>query len=295
MLRPLLALVLSSLVPLPGFAEEQVREWRIAQADETPGQAESSDVASEAIYALRRGEFEKAIELTTKVIDSGDLEEDDIINAYILRADAYAAMGRTEEAISDVSSTLQLRPDDPSLVNLRGDIHLNSGEFPAALQDYDRSIELKPDFWEAYIDRGFTHAMLEDFNKAVADATKAVDISPNEFTFANRGDLYLAQDQFDLAIQDFSDALSQGEITNIGAYLGRAEAYFSSERYDDALADYDKADEMSPDDAVVLFLRGTTHEELGNFAKARADLERAGELDPEYTDVQDALERLESK
>jgi tetratricopeptide (TPR) repeat protein len=296
MLRIFFVLALSSLIARFAFADETVEIQRVAQADEPSGNGKTGlEITSQAINALVDGDFKKAIEFTTKALGVGDLQGDDLISVYILRAEALAAMGRTDGAIDNINATLELRPDSPELTNIRGDIYLNSGQFPKALESYDESIDLKADFWEAYIDRGFAHAMLEDFDRALADASKAININPSEHTYANRADLYLVQDKFDLAIRDFTDALSQEKITNVGAYLGRAEAYYSSERYEEALQDYNKADELSPDDAVVLFLRGTTHEKLGDKANARSDLQRAGELDPENTEVRDTLERLGSK
>ena len=57
MLRPLLALVLSAIVPFSVTAKEDARQWQVAQAADSQDQAESSDVASLAIAALQNGEF----------------------------------------------------------------------------------------------------------------------------------------------------------------------------------------------------------------------------------------------
>ena len=51
-------------------------------------------------------------------------------------------------------------------------------------------------------------------------------------------------------------------------------------RYDEALADLNRAIELDPDDAGAFGRRGETYIALGNYDEALADLNRAIELDP---------------
>jgi tetratricopeptide (TPR) repeat protein len=52
--------------------------------------------------------------------------------------------------------------------------------------------------------------------------------------------------------------------------------------YEAALADFDRAIELAPDDAWAITRRGVVHWSLRKYAAALADLDRAIELDPDY-------------
>ena len=53
-------------------------------------------------------------------------------------------------------------------------------------------------------------------------------------------------------------------------------------RYDEALADLNRAIELDPADAEAIGSRGQTYRLLGRLVEALADLNRARELDPGY-------------
>ena len=52
------------------------------------------------------------------------------------------------------------------------------------------------------------------------------------------------------------------------------------ERYDEALADFNRAIELDPEDAWALAGRGETYWAMGRYDQALADYDRAIELDP---------------
>ena len=63
-------------------------------------------------------------------------------------------------------------------------------------------------------------------------------------------------------------------------YLVRGARYVAKGRYDQALADYDRAIELSPDHASGFMGRGNTYYAMGRYDQALADYDRAIELDP---------------
>jgi tetratricopeptide (TPR) repeat protein len=56
-------------------------------------------------------------------------------------------------------------------------------------------------------------------------------------------------------------------------------------RYDDALADFDRALELDPGAAWTVASRGLTYQAMGRYDDALADFDRALELDPNLTNV----------
>lgn len=64
-------------------------------------------------------------------------------------------------------------------------------------------------------------------------------------------------------------------------YSNRGNSFYDLGQYDRAIADYNTALDLAPDDPVTLSNRGAAHLELGNNSAALDDLNRAIELYPE--------------
>jgi tetratricopeptide (TPR) repeat protein len=68
----------------------------------------------------------------------------------------------------------------------------------------------------------------------------------------------------------------------LALYDARAYLHKRAERYAEAIADYDAAIALSPDDAELYRSRGETYSYLKQWEAALADLDRSLELEPEY-------------
>jgi len=64
------------------------------------------------------------------------------------------------------------------------------------------------------------------------------------------------------------------------AYQNRGWSYRGKSEFDRALADYDRALQLDPKNARLIFARGFTHYLAGSLAKALADVSQANALDP---------------
>jgi tetratricopeptide (TPR) repeat protein len=83
-----------------------------------------------------RGEFEAAIVNFTKAIDNGELDAADKVLAVYDRAVAMDALNRTEEAIREYSSALDLKPDFAPALNNRANAYRRLGRLEDAKRDY---------------------------------------------------------------------------------------------------------------------------------------------------------------
>jgi tetratricopeptide (TPR) repeat protein len=69
---------------------------------------------------------------------------------------------------------------------------------------------------------------------------------------------YLANGRYDQALADYDRAIEL-DATNTWAFLGRGETYRAMQRYDQALADYDRAIELDATNAGAIASRGETY------------------------------------
>ena len=97
----------------------------------------------------------------------------------------------------------------------------------------------------------------------------------------------LADDSLEIeAPPDYADSdqelasLAAAELTTSSQLGRRASAYRRRGQYDKALADYDKAAQLDPGNAAVLFNRALVLMEMKRFDEAAADLDKAIRIDP---------------
>lgn len=108
-------------------------------------------------------------------------------------------------------------------------------------------------------------------------------------TYSNRGIILGNSGQLDRAIADHTIAIRL-DPQSARAYNNRANALFRSHRYVEALADYNRAIELTAGAfAVAYYNRSFVHLALAQKDQARKDLEHAAALAPNVQAYQDAL------
>ncbi len=132
---------------------------------------------------------------------------------YAERANLFVLMGKTTQALSDISMAVDLDPKnsdyhtnksqllrqfkrnkdalleiqkaidlDPESVGAhfnRGALLFNVNNFPKALEDFTFCIEKRPEVAPPYFNRAFTYEQLHDIKSATADLEKFKEISTN--------------------------------------------------------------------------------------------------------------------
>ena len=108
----------------------------------------------------------------------------------------------------------------------------------------------------------------------------------------SQGNGYLANKQYDLAIQKFDEAISLGDTKS---YDGRGMAWLKKHEYERAIADFTKAAASEHGNYVVYIHRAEANEQKGDRDSAIADYRRARALAPDKTiddQIKAALLRL---
>lgn len=149
----------------------------------------------------------------------------------------------TEDQLVLAQQLTELQPSSPrawlALANVQSSMNRNE----EARASIGRAIELSPQLVVAHTNLGNSYLFLEprDFSQAETHFSHAVELVSNE-----------------QAMHDF---------------LG--DAYRAQGKFDDARAEYTRAHELDPDNALPLQQRGHVNSFLGNYAEARADYDSA--------------------
>jgi lipoprotein NlpI len=115
--------LLSTLSPHVATAQDGWRE-RVAAAE----------------TALREKKHDEAVRLATEAIAISP----DQPGGYVIRARAYAAAGKSAEAIADLDRLIRLSPRSFSLFEARGTEKFKQQKFTEAIADFDEEIKLEP-------------------------------------------------------------------------------------------------------------------------------------------------------
>lgn len=201
-----------------------------------------------ALTYFDHGDFYRALEEfdLALAIDPGRA------SSWVHRAAVFLNLGKWkyQECIDGVSHGLEIQPDIWIGYYIRGICYARLRKFETAVTDFTQYVEAVPNDPDGWYNRGLAnHNIVNNVKahrQALADYSRAIELDPT-FTSAliNRGDLYLSIiGDAELALIDYNTVLISEKIPR--AYVGRGDAYFLLQRYDEALADYQRALELHP-------------------------------------------------
>lgn len=136
------------------------------------------DLLLDALYAHNQGNFEEAIALYTRIIETSPPVTVAAV-IYKHRAMAYFAESRYEEAIQDFSRALELDPKSYKAAYFRGIVYAVLQRFTEAIEDYSRSLEVNPYQFYALYRRSQAYYHLGDYTQALSDCEAALRIHPD--------------------------------------------------------------------------------------------------------------------
>ena len=132
----------------------------------------------------------------------------------------------------------------------------------------------------AFYNRGITYGHKGEYDLAIQDFDQALRLNPS-FAQAlnNRGNAYDDKGAYDRAIQDYDQALRLNP-SFAQALKNRGSAYDDKGEYDRAIQDYDQALRLDPSFADAFVNRGVAYQKKGAYDRAIQDYDQALRLDP---------------
>jgi tetratricopeptide (TPR) repeat protein len=217
----------------------------------------------------------------------------------LVQAHAIADRATSEEDFSQVCSACQrVMASQPTptengfakqlsawALNRRGQIKASAGRSDDALADFSSAIELDPHLWRAIHNRGVLMAQSGQFDQAFDDFNRTTELNPQfAKAYSNRASLYVVAGQPEPALHDYMRACELDPTLEV-AQRGCGRTCHMLGRLDEANQHLNKALELAPNDAAALTSRGDLLTDVGDYANAAADYERALQLDGKSTDA----------
>ena len=262
----------------PDFAllqhlESQLRDSEDIAAQDDGRLNKGSSFARDGVAARHRGDNEKAIELFTRAVATGELSDQERAAVFYNRGSAYLDRSLYDQAIFDFNESIKIDSGNGMAFNNRGSAYFQKREYRRAIDDFAQAVKLDRNDAAAYNNRGSAYHKIGEIRSAIADYDTAIRLDPNDATaYSNRGNAFFDQGRYSAAITDY-DAAIRLDPNGAAAYNNRGSAYHNQKRYQEAIADYQQTLRLDPDFAVA----------YNNLANAYFDQDRYGEAIDAYS------------
>ncbi|MCQ4041432.1 tetratricopeptide repeat protein [Streptantibioticus rubrisoli] len=228
---------------------------------------------------MATGRYEQALADYTAVIE----EDPNYPEYHFDRAGVLRRLGRDDEALAEYETAMRLSPPFPELYCNRADLLAARGDIDGALADFRYVLEIDPEYVDAHVN--LAGLLVESGRAAEAAEVVAAGLSvrpTHPHLLCLLGRLESDAGRYDTA-RTALDTAVEADPECAQAWATRAVLAFETGDLAGAVDDFSRSLEIA-EDAVVLLNRGSVHQELNRWHRAIADFDRAVALDPEEPD-----------
>jgi len=242
-----------------------------------PGSAPSGEIAR-ARQLLQAGSTDQAIILLRHAIERDPRNAD----AHLLLGTALALVPEEAESIQELRQAVALRPDGGAYYTL-GTALARFDDLKAAREAFEKALVLEPDFADAHVGLGLILAQQQDldsakdhFERALKGQGSAPSAARTHYLLAK---LFTSQHQYTQARRELEAAIKLRPMY-AQAYL--ALGLVSKDLHDEAgaLAAFEQAARLSPDDPETQYQLGSALLRGNRAGIAVSHLQKAVELRP---------------
>lgn len=194
------------------------------------------------------------------------------LNTYNTRSNFYLKQGNYDKAIEEADKAYQLETDKDIkhtrlraktiAIIARADFYLKQGDYDKAVADYDTAFKITVDddslFKNQYLAfrRSALYAKTKDIrylDTPIKYAGFSSQKDKNEFKDAlfQQGNSYRKAEEYALAVEDYSVVMIELNPNHVNAYNNRGFTYEKLGKLKEALADFDKAIELDPNNEAA--------------------------------------------
>ncbi len=180
-----------------------------------------------------------------------------LATAYFAIAMSQGAEMKFDDAKQSLQAAIDADPDESEFLLARANLYLAEATYqqiveegdPAALvekahADFRRATEVNSQDDAAWYALAVANASDGRYEESVRNLTTAIGINPDDPRYYQaRGDIHLKRQQYAAAIDDFSEALEREPSAEL--YESRGFAYGELGKKDEAILDFDKAEELA--------------------------------------------------
>ncbi|KAK7539209.1 hypothetical protein IWX49DRAFT_232669 [Phyllosticta citricarpa] len=222
-----------------GYAEAAAAFDRALELGDL-GEHEAFAYNMRGTFKYLKGDNQDALADLTKSVEL----QPSLTQSFIKRASMHLELGEREAAANDFEQAMAQNPDDPDIYYHRAQLHFILSEFAEAAKDYQKSIDLDKDFIFSHIQLGVTQYKMGSVASSMATfrrCMKNFDKVPDVYNYY--GELLLDQQKYQEAVEKFDTAIEMEKATkplgmNVLPLINKALAQFQWKQ------DFNEAEEL---------------------------------------------------
>ena len=204
---------------------------------------------------------------------------------------SLAHLGRTDEAIAELTTILKADRENLSALFSYADLLTRVGDYQRAMVAYDNIIRILPGNAVAYLERAFVAAKIGEPAQTVAKLKEAVSVLPkNGFVLSGAAYLSYVTGHPTEALQFLDKAESNG-VADADLFCTRAFIYLAQNKFDLAKEAASRALSTSPSNKLAWYLIAKAQDALGERKEALESYQQMLELEenPDAEISEDAI------
>lgn len=254
----------ASLLSSIGDLEGALADYDAAIAT---NKADAYTYAGRGLVQQQLGDYDAALaDFTSAIQQIGEPVPSEF---YMDRAELNYQQGNYNLALGDYELAIQANPDDPWVYFGYATTSASAGDTDTALTYYTEAIAKDPTIAQAYYERGLIYYQQALYELAIEDFTQAIENNVGDVSQAYdaRALSYMNLGQQDKALEDYNRAIEVGEGLSQGyAYQNRGDLYLEQGKYEQAIADYDASEGLgNTNNAYLQRQRGAAHLYSGQY------------------------------
>jgi tetratricopeptide (TPR) repeat protein/tRNA A-37 threonylcarbamoyl transferase component Bud32 len=213
---------------------------------------------------LSIGDFESALAPLRQAVVSAP----DCAACPMTLANALRSLGRWREAVDAANESLKRRPGYASALEARGQAYVMGGQLDLAQKDFEAALEDRPTSVMARNGLGDVAGKRQKWDEALREFDRAIAMDPtNVIAWREKGSVLRMTHRVPEALAAFEKAEEldhEGRPLQLANTLSRkGEALFSLDRYDEAIADLERARTLDPKNVATVMNLGAAYAQNG--------------------------------
>jgi len=209
---------------------------------------QSAAYEARAMILVKQKKYDEAL----RDLDKARELEPNSIYPLLQQARVHLLQQNHNAALHALSQAESAAPEDVNLMLLRAGVYQEMKQKDKALAEIDRALKLKPKFGPAIRARAMLLAGEGKLTEAITEMERFRKHHPKDrLSLVQLAMLYAAQNQLPEAIKAYSEVLVE-DANNFLALRGRGDSLLGVGKHAEAIADYEKALKIEPDDASLL-------------------------------------------
>ena len=270
---------LDALRDLLGVKLEATREETIAEFMKDLALRQPTETDESWVARIGRDKIERYISAFTTLLTAAEKNkvpvepEDYFWRAYLL----HVGLAQHGKAFRDYDRAVELQPDNLRFRKARGGCRQTGGRLELAVEDYRFVLEHEPAAVDVRNSMAHTLNALGEVEEAIQQWERVVHDAPRYARgWYDLGNVYLRRNDLPGAMRCFDQAIALGE--DAGFLVARASVFQEQQKWQESLVDLDRAIALNNQQWSAHIRRAVGRANIGRFDDALADLDRAKEI-----------------